>query len=259
MYHLIIISVVLCVCCLITPGGGRIGLSTKAKFSMNGIEGTIHFYQAADDPNEPVFITVDLDGLDMYQQDYGWHVHDYPVNFGLLRNVPCSESEVGGHYDPRGAAVNNPDYADDCAANADDCEIGDLAGKLGMIRYDESGQQQQFVDTRLSLFGPESIVGRSVVIHRAGGPRLACANIKLHGKNVVTWRYPFIPMRGGVNNSIVAPNALEGDVVFRRVKGRDELFIDVDLYRVDGGQSPSSDHIWSLRRGTCDNLGPVWY
>lgn len=223
---------------------------------MNGIEGVIHFYQAADDPNEPVLITVSLDGLDQYREDYGWHVHEYPVNFGLLRDYACSDSEVGGHFDPRGAAVNNPDYDDDCAADIDACEIGDLAGKLGPILWDEQGDQL-FEDQRLSLFGPESIVGRSVVLHRTDGTRIACANIELQGRQVITWRYPFQPGPIIMKDGTEIPNSLEGDVVFRRVEGRDEMFIDVDVYRVDGGPSPSSGHEWNLRRGTCTNLGEV--
>ena len=228
---------------------GWVGIdcTATAHFDMRGVRGTIQFYQP--EPSRPVEIHVQLTGLDKFTDRYPWHVHMYPVRFGLLRDFPCSDEEVGGHYDPTGAsmAVN---YTERCANDPDDCEVGDLSGKLGALT---DQQWQSFTDSRLSLFGPQSIVGRSIVIHRQdpSETRWVCANIEYNGVRLKTTRFPF--MNG----------PLQGDVIFRRVIGRDDVKINVDLYRIDGGSMNSMNHIWNLRTGTpgaggdCNPLGPV--
>lgn len=68
------------------------------------------------------------------------------------------------------------------------CEMGDTSGKLGPIdvptyRSSVTGEpdvgKYYFIDTDLSLCGPNSIVGKSVVIHKEhfSPSRLTCANI----------------------------------------------------------------------------------
>ena len=206
-----------------------------ANFDMNGVRGQVHFYQAY--RGAPVDITTNLEGLDQYTEQYPWHIHECPINFALLRDFPCSQSEVGGHYDPTGAAVDNPDYPEDCASDPDLCEVGDLGGKLGRLQYDRP--IEYFEDPRLSLFGPQSPVGRSLVIHRQDGSRWACANLEYAGVRVYTWRYPFTEECG----------PFQGEVIIRRVEGKAETTINVDLYRIDGEPVPSSGHLYSLRRG----------
>ena len=45
-------------------------------------------------------------------------------------------------------------------------QSGDLSGKYGMLT-NRSEVQRVSNDTNLQLFGPETVLGRSVVIHRA--------------------------------------------------------------------------------------------
>jgi hypothetical protein len=68
------------------------------------------------------------------------------------------------------------------------CEVGDASGKLGPIdvptyKSGPGGEpdvgKYYFIDTDLSLCGPTTIIGKSVVIHEKnfGSKRLTCANI----------------------------------------------------------------------------------
>lgn len=86
-------------------------------------------------------------------------------------------------------------YLRDCTITTPErCEMGDTASKLGPIAISpykpsnsQSGQlpgepevsKYYFVDRQLSLCGPNSIVGRSVVVHdkHFGSTRLSCSNI----------------------------------------------------------------------------------
>ena len=69
-------------------------------------------------------------------------------------------------------------FSDSLGTN-DQYELGDLSGKygsfLGMMSYNK-----RHVDYNLPLFGYQSIIGRSVVIHRMkqdGNKRHVCANL----------------------------------------------------------------------------------
>lgn len=86
-------------------------------------------------------------------------------------------------------------YLRDCTVStAERCERGDTSSKLGPIAISPykpnltplaNGQAEPevskyyFVDRQLSLCGPNSIVGRSVVVHKKHFEmaRLSCSNI----------------------------------------------------------------------------------
>ncbi len=102
---------------------------------------------------------------------HGFHIHTY----GDCR-ADDAES-AGGHFNPQ-----------DTAHGAPDAEIRHV-GDLGNIEADEAGLAvADFVDPHLTLEGPTSIIGRSVIVHdRAddfqsqpagnAGKRLACGVI----------------------------------------------------------------------------------
>ena len=214
---------------------------------MNGVLGSVLFYQRK--PGAPVEVHVKLEGLEQYTETHPWHVHNFPVRYGLLRDFPCSEAELGPHYDPTNAALNNPNYEAECAANASFCEVGDLGGRLGNIR---PGGPKYYVDPHLDLFGARTIIGRSLVIHRENGERWICGNIEYGGVTKDSIRYAFDQ-----------PGPLQGDVIIRRIEGRTEASIHVELYRIDGVGGPSFNHSWNLRvpgkamDGNCSALGHV--
>ena len=188
---------------------------------MGGVRGYVQFIQTT--RSSPVQIHVNLQGLDQFSESYPWHVHDYPVRNALLRDHPCSPDEVGGHYDPRNA-MDNPNYPIECNQNnATACEIGDFSNKLGYLRNDQ--QWQVFEDPNLNLYGPESIIGRSLVIHRGISPRnrWICANIEYLGAHVDILRAS-IAGKG-------AQIAYQGELIIHKVAGRDDATIYVDIRR----------------------------
>ena len=209
--------------------------SVRAVFDMGGVRGFVQFFQK--NRHEPVEIHVNLEGLDQFTDSYPWHVHDFPVRYALLNDYPCSPDEVGGHYDPLDA-ISNPNYDTDCNMDPTECEVGDFSGKLGLLANDQ--QWQTFVDPNLSLFGPLSIVGRSLVIHRGIPPenRWICANIEYYDSNVEILRASLIPA------STIAQ--YEGEVVIYKGKGRDDATIYVDVRTNDPNLE---DHEWNLRLG----------
>lgn len=217
---------------------GRLqGINVQAVFDMGGVRGYIQFSQKA--PGEPVEIHANLEGLDQFADSYPWHAHDYPVRTSLLRDYPCSNAEVGGHYDPLNA-IDNPNYNTDCNPNnASVCEVGDFSNKVGLLRNDQ--QWQTFVDPELDLYGPYSIIGRSLVIHRGIPPenRWICANIEYLGARVDI-----------IRASIIGVNQTQGDVIIHKVAGRDDATIYLDIWMNHPVSGPLE---WQLRRGAVED------
>lgn len=81
--------------------------------------------------------------------EHGFHVHE----FGDVSDTAKGES-AGGHFDPHGMPHGHP---------TDDQRH---AGDLGNVTADANGiAKVDVVDRLLKLDGPESIIGRSVVVH----------------------------------------------------------------------------------------------
>jgi len=160
----------------------------RAMFSHDGITGHVGFTQTS--PFHPVQTDIALLGL--HDGAGSFHIHEYPVPGRLqLEDAPCGQT--GQHFNPFGVDMSNS--PPNGAGSSDQYEVGDLSGKYGDLtnRTDVSGS---FVDPSLSLFGPLSVVGRSVVIHKSPIPhRWVCANIELQGAReirtaVATFTYP---------------------------------------------------------------------
>ena len=141
------------------------GRDAVARFTGDeGVTGFIRFFQRT--PFDQTVVTVYLTGLG--SQGGGYHVHVYPV--GSLGQ--CSSLYTGPHFNPR-----NVSYTIIAPQTSDQYEIGDLSGKFGVldnldtVNFTES-------DPNIPLYGRDSIIGRSVVIHRQDGSRWVCANIE---------------------------------------------------------------------------------
>ncbi|MDZ7771407.1 MAG: superoxide dismutase family protein [Balneolaceae bacterium] len=103
--------------------------------------------------------------------EHGFHVHRY----GDCR--AADGTSAGGHYNPADTSHGAPDDAER--------HMGDM----GNITATEGGTAQiDFTDSRLSLDGPNSIMGRGVILHAgaddftsqpsgAAGARIACGEI----------------------------------------------------------------------------------
>lgn len=137
----------------------------------NNARGTVRFSSEG----KAVRVSAEITGLT--PGEHGFHVHE---------NGDCSApdaSSAGGHFNPQ----NQPHGARDAEAR----HIGDL----GNLTADSNGRAQlNYLDTKLSLSGPNSIVGRAVIVHAGrddlktqpsgdAGARVACGTIELERKN----------------------------------------------------------------------------
>ena len=132
----------------------------------NNVRGTVNFKAEGNG----VRVTADITGLT--PGEHGFHVHE---------KGDCSApdgSSAGAHFNP----TNQPHGA----READARHVGDL----GNLVADANGRAQlNYVDSKLALSGPNSIVGRAVIVHakaddlksqpsgEAGG-RVACGVIQ---------------------------------------------------------------------------------
>lgn len=129
------------------------------------VSGKVTFTQT----EEGVEIVAELTGL--HPGEHGFHVHE----FG-----DCSMADgkcAGGHFNPTGAPHGGPDSAKR--------HVGDL----GNIKADGEGKATyKRVDKLITLSGPHSVIGRSVIIHAKAddmktqptgdaGDRIGCGTI----------------------------------------------------------------------------------
>lgn len=76
---------------------------------------------------------------------------------------PCEGTSLYGHWNPLNVNKNNVPPPEE--GTTDQYEMGDLSGKFGTL----DNRRKYFAtynDTLLPLFGPRSILGRSIVIHK---------------------------------------------------------------------------------------------
>ena len=139
-----------------------------ARFQEDGVSGQITFHQVS--PFSPTTVTVELSGLS--SRASGYHVHDFPVDETVPGTGKCANSFAGGHFNPRNVVQDSSS-----PMTFDGYEIGDLSGKYGSLAGQDS-ISVNYSDPYLPLFGVDSIVGRSIVIHYPNGSRWLCANIQ---------------------------------------------------------------------------------
>ena len=174
---------------------------------------------------------------------FPWHVHQYPYPHDGQPN-PCRGDVTGGHYDPTGAvAASAGDYAANCADDPNQCELGDLSGRLG--RLSSSTPSVQFQDSFIRLYGVYSVIGRSVVIHFTNGTRLICANIGYPSdSNEETANVLYVPFR----------NQFTGNIFFRQHTSNSMSSVYTDLTRTVGSVN-SSNHNWHVHESPLDTAG----
>lgn len=102
----------------------------------------------------------------------GYHIHLAPVQEYL--EFPCEDSTLYGHFNPRNV---NPQTSP-THGTPDQYETGDLSGKFGFLD-NKTTVVSSYNDSTITLFGPESIIGRSIVIHkRLKNRRWVCSSIE---------------------------------------------------------------------------------
>ena len=122
--------------------GAKIAMATINPTQGNNVRGTVRFVQEGNS----VRVIADITGLT--PGEHGFHVHE---------NADCSApdaSSAGDHFNPTKHAHAGRD--------AGERHVGDL----GNITADANGRAVlDYLDTKLTLTGEHSIVGRSVVVH----------------------------------------------------------------------------------------------
>ncbi|XP_038046396.1 uncharacterized protein LOC119720675 [Patiria miniata] len=198
--------------------------AVSAEISVSGVNGTLEFRQRS--PYDPTHISVNLAKLRGLAA--GYHVHVQPVTGRInTDDQPASNANVGGHYNPFGVIAGDSPAAG--TGTHDQYEVGDISGKFGSLSSLDAFSGQ-FVDWNMQLFGKYSIVGRSIVIHKAeANARWAYGNIG-YPTDVVTVKADF--------SSVVA-----GKMVFRQDPNDpySDTTVYVEVTRADGSD-PTVNH-----------------
>ncbi|KAK4875753.1 hypothetical protein RN001_012175 [Aquatica leii] len=137
--------------------------------SPASVQGKIEFYQQTE--YDITNVEVSLEGLN---DNKGYHVHITPIQENL--QFPCEASTVYDHWNP--LKVDSSSSPKNYRGTSDQYEMGDLSGKFGSLE-NHTIYKHDYNDTMLPLFGPRSILGRSIVIEkRVKGSRWACTTIE---------------------------------------------------------------------------------
>lgn len=132
----------------------------------NTAYGVVRFF----DTDEGVRVVAEIHELSP-NSTHGFHIHEFGDCTAL------DGTSAGGHFNPQGQPHGGPD--------SDQRHVGDL----GNITVDENGYAQvDYVDPLLSFDGPNSILGRGVIVHAGeddlqsqptgdAGARLSCGVI----------------------------------------------------------------------------------
>ena len=198
-------------------------------------------------------LSAQFEGLqDVPGVSYGLYILEYPTNHDALK--PCDD--LGDIYDPDGN-LGTFNYSERCQANHLHCAIGDLVTRHGGFNSTD-GFINFGRDYNLPIYGPRSVVGRSIVVRRFDGDdsNLACSNIEVPTQSRV--------LRGRFSH------VLSGDVLiilprydyFDYTKNERTL-IFMNLERTDAGPPNTNMHGWQIQHGyadpenMCDRLHPV--
>ena len=138
----------------------------SAKFQEDGVTGQVVFKQSS--PFSPTVVRITLYGL--LSRASGYQVHEFPVDETIPGSSKCTAA--GGYYNPRNITRNSSS-----PTTYDAYEMGDLSGKSSQTLNRFYIADFIYTDPYLPLFGTESIVGRSVIVHYPNGDRWLCANI----------------------------------------------------------------------------------
>lgn len=122
-------------------------INIGADLTPEHIYGVLVFTQ--DSPDSPVSVKGYVNGLNK-DSIHGFHIHES----GDIRNAANPCLSTGGHF--------NPEKNDHAAPEDSIRHVGDL----GNIRANSTGVANiDISDSKLSLTGPNSIIGRAVVVH----------------------------------------------------------------------------------------------
>jgi len=203
--------------------------SALASFGHDSVTGDVTFNQIS--PFFPTKTSVRLRNLQKKAGSY--HVHQYPVILDKRDNDDNPCMRTGGHFNPFNI---DPTTSPKHRGSMDKYEVGDLSGKYGKLT-DLEEFESEVVDPMITLFGKNSVVGRTVIIHNSPRPtRWTCANIRLQGRPqvtaIATFTYP-----------------VAGRIIFRQPADdpfEDTLIFVESLIYSDGSKNDTFDHKWHV-------------
>jgi Cu-Zn family superoxide dismutase len=147
---------------------GRHAVAELNPASGSNTRGMVHFYETS----KGVRVVARVTGLTPGQ--HGFHIHD---------KGDCSApdaSSAGGHYNPTSSKHGGPN------------DVERHVGDFGNLEANASGVAKvEFVSDRLKFDGPQSIIGKGVIVHDQpddlktqnppgnAGKRVACGNIQV--------------------------------------------------------------------------------
>ncbi|XP_066510371.1 uncharacterized protein [Hoplias malabaricus] len=225
----------------------------RAHVDMRGIRGHLTFCQPS--PFDLTILIVNLTNLNGRVGPY--HVHMFPTS--QLRSPSertCTNDNLGGHWNPFGVNTQASVYPPPLGSTHDSYEVGDLSSRHGSL-VNASVFQASFTDWNLPLFGKNSIVGRSVVLHQPNGTRFACTNIGYPGE-VITARAIF-------------QSPVVGYILFTQLSGNpySDVSVFLDLCYGQPFTSATQNHHWHIHsypistetdydKGRCQSTGGHW-
>lgn len=228
------------------------------------VVGRISFQQLVDEPHSETGVSVEVYNPNSAKSSEGhnWLVHLKPAmaDFYNWSERCFSAGEV---YDPIQASIglSNEVYSRQCQNSMLNeplrCRSGDTSLKSGFkltlpISHLER-ERHFYTDLFLPLAGPNSILGRSVVIYDEQAPtqrgnRLACSTIKsVHSlkASVKSW-----------NSGPSIPSNVRGSVVFDQEFNTKDTQIKIDLTGLSGNVENYAIHeVWTMedREFPCSN------
>lgn len=202
-----------------------------ATIDMRGIRGQLTFRQTS--PFDTTTVQVNLTNL--RQLVAGYHVHMFPLpSLRTPVSRMCSNDNVGGHWNPFAVNTSDPSYPRVPGSTHDRYEVGDLSSKHGSLANMEE-VNEIFTDFNLPLFGHNSIVGRSVVIHlQTDGSRYSCGNVGYPGEVIVGRARFRSPVVGNIWFTQLVSNPLSDVSIF------------LDLAYGDPAAAPTRNHAWHV-------------
>ncbi|XP_033102965.1 uncharacterized protein LOC117105796 isoform X1 [Anneissia japonica] len=206
-----------------------VGKEVTAKIDSDHVQGSFIFRQTS--PLDYTSVQINLHNMRSIAG--GFHVHKFPVpqRFSAEDQI-CSDASVSGHFNPYDVP-KNANYPAPANTTQDRYEVGDLSGKYGLLTG-YNNLMTTYMDWNLPLYGRNSIIGRSVVIHfSSDGSRWVCGTIGYPGEVKTVY--------GKFQTPVV------GSIMFRQLVddplSDTSVFIDVTYAN---GSPTTSNHNWHV-------------
>lgn len=179
-------------CSLIRSNNAR---KVEAIFNMDGVRGSIKMFQRHS--TEPTVISYDLFGLEGNIKHLT--VRQLPLGSRMSSDNSKLCNSLGDVYNPFGIEVENRLQQ----TTVDSFPVGNLTAKHGQLSVIDSEYEDhymgEYMDLSVQLFGLNTLVGRSIVIHKNNGENWVCSNLDYTDEDVsIAVAYFYYPVVGKI-------------------------------------------------------------